>query len=101
MRWAHRPRRWRIDRLAKHQRRIVVVQADPTGTAAAAATTTTTADPHCQPRVRSVNAGALLVEDMECRQANVGHFFFMQHHLLAYRIWVGAANCSGRAACQR
>ena len=104
--WAHSARRWRIDRLAKHRRCIVVVQANPTGTAAAAATSTS-AGPHGQPCVRLLNAGSrLLVEDVECRKADIGDLFFTQHHSLADkrrigRIWVHATNCGGRAARQR
>jgi hypothetical protein len=77
--WAYRPRRWwwRIDGLAKDRRRIMVIQADPTGTAAAGATATAAADPHGQSCARPVNTSSLFVEDVECRQANVGDFFFV------------------------
>jgi hypothetical protein len=87
VRWAHSARRWRIDRLAKHRRCMVVVQANPTGTAAAAATSTS-AGPQGQPCVRLLNAGSLLlVEDVECRKADIGDLFFTQHHLLAATFW--------------
>ena len=92
MRRADRPRRRRIDRVAKHRRCVVIIQTDPTSAAAAGATATATADPHCQACVRPVNASSLFVEDVECRQANVGDFFFIQHHLLADRIRVHAAD---------
>ena len=98
--WAYRPRRWRIvDGLAEHRRRIVVIQADPTGTAAAGATAT--ADPHGQSCARPVNTNSLSVEDMECCQANVGDFFFVQLHLLADRIRVYAASCGGGVGRER
>ena len=48
VRWAYRPRRWRIGGPTKHQRRIIVViETAPTAAAAAAATATATAGPHC------------------------------------------------------
>jgi hypothetical protein len=42
-----------------------------------------------------VIASSLIVEDVERRQANVGEFFFMQHHLLTGRFPIHAANCGG------
>jgi hypothetical protein len=48
-----------------------------------------------------VNASFLFVEDVESHQANIGDFFFVQQHLLAYRIWVRAANRSGGGGYQR
>jgi hypothetical protein len=48
-----------------------------------------------------VNANSFFVEDVESHQANIGDFFFVQQHLLAYRIWVHAANRGGGGGCQR
>ena len=93
----------RIDRPVKHRRGVMVIQAYAAGAAAAAATSAAAATKG-KSYARPLRADVLLIEHVECRQADVGDFLLMRRHWLAdrrQRMRAHAAHCGGGSARQR
>jgi hypothetical protein len=68
--------RWRIGIVPEHRGRVI--GARPTAAAAAAGTAGATACAHGQPYARPECSGVFFVEDIECRQADVGDFLLTE-----------------------
>jgi hypothetical protein len=108
VRWPDRTRRRRISIAPNHRRSIV--GAGPAAAAAAAGTTATAAHAaHRQPCAGPESSSVFFVEDIECRQADVGDFlvtesdFVTRSRVLRQHVGNRRTTCCGCSArqCQR